>query len=315
MKNKVIAFALLSIGVCITPTTGKSEGIKIPNEQSALLKDVELSNLLRITMKDGTIRDETIVHFRADATPQFDDDADAWKLRNGTFNLSTLSQDGYKLAINSWSPFTDNLSIKISVDDAGVGTYSLLFTNVDSFDEDVEIKLGDAFLGKTVSITDSLAYQFDVTSDSSSYGSERFRLLINPSPPIEAPAESPAEVLADLPAEVPIEVPVDVPVVAPVEAPFELPPGTLITGMDEFWRSGMNIYPNPTSSAVFISSERGGISHIILTNMVGQVIEERMLVKSDLQQVESFQIHGSAGLYLLTVVTGKGIYTKKVLKH
>jgi hypothetical protein len=156
-----------------TPVLQATENIKAPGTQTAYIREGVPDNLLRITMVGGTTRDEAVIHFREGATEVFDTDADAIKLPNGTFNLSSQQTDGMKLAINSLSPLTCTTDIRLSVENAKTGIYQLNFSEFESFPNTREIILADAYANTSFDVRKG-DYAFAVTSDPESYGSGRF---------------------------------------------------------------------------------------------------------------------------------------------
>ncbi|HTE31517.1 MAG TPA: T9SS type A sorting domain-containing protein, partial [Chryseolinea sp.] len=158
-----------------TPVLRANENIKAPGIQTAYIREGSPENLLRITMVGGPTRDETVIHFRDDATENFDTNADAIKLENGTFNLASLQPDGRKLAINSISPLLCASEIILSVEDAAAGIYRLNFSEFESFPDVIAITLEDAFTSNSLNIRNG-GYDFSVTSNPASYGSGRFKV-------------------------------------------------------------------------------------------------------------------------------------------
>ena len=63
-----------------TPLLTANENVKAPRTQGRFIREGQSTDLLRITMLGGSVKDETAIHFRTDATPGFDRSADAWKL-------------------------------------------------------------------------------------------------------------------------------------------------------------------------------------------------------------------------------------------
>ncbi|MEI9921065.1 MAG: T9SS type A sorting domain-containing protein [Bacteroidota bacterium] len=316
------------------PALQTDEKSKAPGTQATFFREGTTVDLLRITMRQGAVRDEAVIHFRPDATPGFDSNADAWKLKNVFINISSLSEDGERLAINSWSALTCGISIKLDVDQIPAGSYLLVFTNLDSFDSTVEVTLKDQFLDQLVQLTDQQQYQFNITDDEHSYGSERFLLKFNKrSPPVDIQV---SEGILSVNYVSGIQWYLDglsIPgATQPALAPTET--GTysvvvisngciltgslefLVTGISESWLTGLNVYPNPTSGEVFITSESGGINSIYLVNILGQAIDEIQLERTDHRQKEKFQIEKNAsGVYLLKIITDKTTYIIKILKE
>jgi hypothetical protein len=156
------------------PVLSANENVKAPGTQTQFFRDEPLADHLRITLSKGSVRDEAIVHFRDDASIGYDD-TDALKLPNSTFNLSTLSSDGRKMAINSTGAMTCATEVSMTIENIAAGSYSLQFTDVETFSDHAVITLHDKFLSKTFDVR-SGAYNFSVTSNPATYGPGRFKV-------------------------------------------------------------------------------------------------------------------------------------------
>jgi hypothetical protein len=156
------------------PVLSANENVKAPGNQPIFFRDEPLADHLRITLSKGSVRDEAIVHFRDDASVGYDD-ADALKLPNSTFNLSTLLSDGRKVAINSTGAMTCAAEVSMVIENVAAGSYTLQFSDVETFSDYAVITLYDKFLSKTFDIR-SGAYNFSVTSNPASYGAGRFKV-------------------------------------------------------------------------------------------------------------------------------------------
>jgi hypothetical protein len=160
------------------PVLQANENVKAAGTQTTFFREAQLTNLLRITVGQGALRDETIIHFRDDATDAFDHHADAHKLPNSILNISSVLEDGKFVSINSISPFNCNTVIPLSIDNANPGNYTLSFTELESFPEDINIYLTDTFLDRTFNVRNE-NYSFSITSAAASYGASRFKIEFN----------------------------------------------------------------------------------------------------------------------------------------
>ncbi len=159
-----------------------SESVKAPSSQGIFFREATPSNLLRVTLSQGNYRDETVIHFREDATEQFDSHADAYKLPNEIFNLSTVLKSGQKASINSLPFLKCENDISLDISNAGEGHYKLIFSEIESFDNGATISLLDNFLGRRINLNEFTIYDFDITSDVKSFGMKRFVVRISPKP-------------------------------------------------------------------------------------------------------------------------------------
>jgi len=165
-----------------SPVLRSTENVKAAGTQTTYFRTITPTNLVRITLANATVKDETVIHFRDDATAQFDDNADAWKLYNAKVNVSSVLTKGKKLAINSQAPLNCESVIKLAVDNVTAGSYSLNFTEFDSFDANIQITLHDKFKNATVDVRATSNYSFTVASDTATYGSNRFEVIFSTAP-------------------------------------------------------------------------------------------------------------------------------------
>jgi len=176
------------------PVLLANENVKAPGTQTVFFRESAPTDVLRITLSQGSSRDEAVIHLRPDATSGFDARADAAKLPNvGLLNLSTRADGLQYLAINSLDRSECLHTVSLSVDNVTAGSYNLSFAGLDSFDDGAVVTLKDAFTGASVDIGNTSSYVFNVTGDAASYGSARFSLTITRQPaPTDFTVSSPA---------------------------------------------------------------------------------------------------------------------------
>ncbi len=157
-------------------TLSANENVKAAGTQTTFFRNGGPDDLLRVTLKNGLKSDETVIHFRQDATELFDSHADAWKLANATINLSSISSENRKLAINSMAPFNCSGEVKLDISNVPAGNYSLEFSEFESFGNAVDITLVDNFTATATDVRANTLYNFQVTADANSHGSNRFKV-------------------------------------------------------------------------------------------------------------------------------------------
>jgi Ig-like domain CHU_C associated/Secretion system C-terminal sorting domain len=169
------------------PTLTSNENVKVPGTQTTFVREGEPQNVLRITLSQGNVRDESVIHFRDSATTSFDAAFDAVKLKNlkddnsstPFLNLSTISSaDNKQLAINSLPSLTCSSTVSLDVSDVPQGSYQLDFSSLESFTDDAIIMLTDNFVTPSLTIDARVqsSYPFAVTANAASFGSGRFQL-------------------------------------------------------------------------------------------------------------------------------------------
>jgi hypothetical protein len=316
-----------------SPVLQVDENVKTAGTQTIFFREGGLSNLLRITMFKGVERDEAVIHFREDATRAFDHHADAWKLKNSSFNLASLSENNEMLAINSTAPLNCSTSIKLSVADAVPGQYSLKFTNLDSF-EGAQIVLNDVFLNQTITILNNTEYPFAITTDSRSQGNNRFLLLFTKNPPPVVIQSNNGVLTVDYTTNIQWyynEQPITgatLPTLVPdksgtysvviqnggceLRGAVEL----VITEAEESWPHSIRIFPNPVTNQVSIISDKVTLKSVFVMGAHGETIGEIQLTSEAGRQSGNFDMsNNAAGLYFIKIIEGKNIYLKKIIKH
>ncbi|MBY0435974.1 MAG: T9SS type A sorting domain-containing protein, partial [Cyclobacteriaceae bacterium] len=167
-----------------TPALSVAESVKVAGTQSTFFREGALPDLLRITLRQGNVSDESVLRFTASATAGFDAQWDAYKLKNQTFNLSSLTGDGKQLAINAQPALACGASVKLDVSNASTGSYNLDFSGFDSFaDASMKFALIDAYVSQTIDVKQNTSYAFQVTTDPASFGRDRFTMVVGESVP------------------------------------------------------------------------------------------------------------------------------------
>lgn len=137
-----------------------------------------IEDYIRITLMQGSERDETIIMFRDDATEGLDPQYDAIKRDNAIFDLAIVASDSSQDFTISTVPLVEcERSYRLNVTDAAPGSYQLGFTDLENFLLDYTITLYDHFTNTNFSVQNQSYYSFEVTSDSTSFGSQRFEIV------------------------------------------------------------------------------------------------------------------------------------------
>jgi hypothetical protein len=158
-----------------SPALIADESVKAAGTQTTFLRQEKPTNLIRIIASKGTSRDETVIHFREDATVAFDGHADARKMANTSLNIASKIEGGNLLAINSLPFLNCNTAVELSLSEVTPGSYKLAFSEYESLPNDISITLKDQYLDSTINVKNG-SYSFSVTSAPASYGASRFKL-------------------------------------------------------------------------------------------------------------------------------------------
>lgn len=155
------------------------ENDKQPIADPDFIRSMPLENILRISVLGNSHRDEIIIRFADEASDKADSNYDAFKLQNDFINFSSLSADSLKMAINVLGGLSCNKEIGLVIDNVTAGSYSFNFTQFESFREDIQIRLLDAFTGTTFDLrSEEPVYQFNVTDDVNTFGKNRFKVYV-----------------------------------------------------------------------------------------------------------------------------------------
>ncbi len=142
---------------------------------SQFFKTKPFTNLLRVKLIGSDGFDEMVVRFEPDATDLFDKGYDAGQKNLFKNSISTVLEDGRLIAINTLNGNFCDKSIPMVILGTDPGNYQLDFYNLESF-TDYKIKLIDDYLGTMQPIESNQIIAFDITSDTASYGYNRFTL-------------------------------------------------------------------------------------------------------------------------------------------
>lgn len=160
-----------------TPVLSATENVKAPTGPATFFREKSQTDVFRIILVQGANSDEAIVHFREDASENFDTNADALKMPNSGFNLSTQLSEKEKLAINSLSKKSCSNAIQMLTENTSTGNYQFNFSGLETFADAETIFLQDAFTGETIDTRTRSSYAFSVTTDPLSADSKRFKLI------------------------------------------------------------------------------------------------------------------------------------------
>jgi hypothetical protein len=164
-----------------SPTLTLSENMKSALTPTDNFRREPISNLLYITLENGSYDDNTAIRFSSQASSNFDGSMDAYKLANSNVNISSLADDGSNLSINSLpSLYNQAKTIPLVVQTSRTGSYSMSFSNLSSFAAATDMYLVDKLLNTTNKIAEGFKYDFSITSLSGTSGNSRFEISFIP---------------------------------------------------------------------------------------------------------------------------------------
>jgi hypothetical protein len=161
------------------PALLATESVKVAGTQTTFLRTAAIQDIVRITLRQGTRSDETVIQFKPGATAGFDSNSDAHKLDNPApmYNLATVTS-GTRYVINALAMPAGVTEVPMDITSASAGNYSLQFSEFESLTNPaMTIALRDNFLGTSTDLRSSPNYPFQVTSDAASFGNTRFTII------------------------------------------------------------------------------------------------------------------------------------------
>lgn len=144
------------------PMISFSNNIRAHNNQN-ILKNNNIENTLRIRSTADGLSDEAVVRFRFDATALFDSKYDGHNLSNDVHfpSISTHSEEGLLLSINSLPLNNETTIIPLSFDYSKDAQVILDFQNTNSFNQGSTVLLEDIKMQEFIDLSDNSTYTFE----------------------------------------------------------------------------------------------------------------------------------------------------------
>jgi hypothetical protein len=136
--------------------------------------DEQLTNLLVINIDGNGYSDMTHIHFNSEATPEFDNAFDGYKLPgiDEAPQIYTLAGD-LKLSINELPEIYDGLSIPLCIKTGSAGEYTIHVEGIESLETNLKVQLIDLIDDRTIELSSQSSFNI---ASSPSDPSERFIL-------------------------------------------------------------------------------------------------------------------------------------------
>jgi hypothetical protein len=136
---------------------------------------------------DSINKEETVVRFSRSAKNDFVINEDSQYMPgSGAVSLFSMSADNIALAINNMPLPKQSQTIKLNVNATVDGIYNLNRTELKAIPKIFDIWLMDAYKKDSLDIRNNSTYSFNIIkSDTNSYGSARFSLVIRQNPALE----------------------------------------------------------------------------------------------------------------------------------
>ncbi|MDO3625747.1 putative Ig domain-containing protein [Mucilaginibacter sp. BT774] len=166
-------------------TVNQSTGLNLFMDTQAGLNaaQIPVDEHLRLQMavaQDSINTDDIYVGFSASYKPQFIDNEDAeYKAGNGKVSLASYTSDSVRVSINKMPlPGLNQRVIPLYASARTAGNYTLQLTELEGVAPVYEIWLIDKYNKDSVDMRKTPLYSFAISSDTNSFGKDRFQLLI-----------------------------------------------------------------------------------------------------------------------------------------
>ncbi len=169
-------------------TTTQNTGLNLFMATRADITSINNSNPdqhLRIQLAADSIHtDDVYIGFDAAAGAQYNFKEDApYKAGTGEVNLSSISSDNVALAINKLPlPKLNQTAIPLHVGASAYGDYKLNMLELKGIPAIYQVWLMDRYKNDSLDMRHNATYAFDFNTDTNSYGSKRFQLVIRQNP-------------------------------------------------------------------------------------------------------------------------------------
>jgi hypothetical protein len=157
-----------------------NESAKIAEQQVLFREGQSPVSKATLVVTKGTKSDPTYIALTSFGTDGFDPAYDGPKQTNSNmFNFSSLDgQNNFALAVNNSSDSFCNKSIRLNLQNASTGEYTLRVDDAETLFGVGTMQLVDKFTNTTFDLRAG-NYSFAVTSDPASFGTNRFELLLS----------------------------------------------------------------------------------------------------------------------------------------
>ncbi|WP_309329386.1 YDG domain-containing protein [Mucilaginibacter sp.] len=171
-------------GTGAVPAGAKLTGSSLLMSTAPIQTAVPQSFRLKL-VTDSINYDDIVIGFHSSASTNYDPYEDGKFLpgTNAPESLASFSSDGIKLSINNLPlPKLTPQVIKLFVTAKAYGTYTLQRTDLQAIPKIYDVWLMDKFKKDSLDIRNNPTYTFDITTDTTSYGNNRFQLVIRQNP-------------------------------------------------------------------------------------------------------------------------------------
>ncbi|QEC63317.1 hypothetical protein FRZ54_12265 [Mucilaginibacter ginsenosidivorans] len=170
-------------------STAQNTGLNLfmsSKDNLAALSNNMIDQHLRLQMAMDTINtDDIYIGFNSAATEKFISNEDApYRQGSGKVSLSSISSDGVNLAINRLPlpAAAKQTEIPLNVTARTPGVYSLNMTELEAIPQVYQVWLMDSYKKDSLDMRHNQTYAFNITSDTTTFGKSRFKLVLREDP-------------------------------------------------------------------------------------------------------------------------------------
>lgn len=301
-------------------------------------EDEELNQFV-LTLSDGVVEDNAY-YWISDVAANDLDDFDAVKLNNfrNTGNIPLMDLGTYSygessvaMAINAIGQLNCSDTVRVYTNDLSIGNYSMKF-NASGFVNNLTWILRDKFLNSQVNVSQNPEYQFVVNAEANSNAVERFELVLEYTP-VDISMSGNTLISSQETGNqwylngVLLEGETNQELNASESGLYTLTTNTgacitsadvqfVITGEEEPLRNLVQTYPNPFNDKFRVDITSTLPVSIRIYNMLGLMIEERLLDGQETNKSAEFNFSGNAdGLYIVHIQRNGKTHQIKVIKN
>jgi len=144
-------------------TLGVTNAVRTHSTQAFWKADENMMTRLSMTVSNGEVNDETVIYFNENATSGLDYEYDATKLMAPAAPQAYTMLAGEQMAINAFNNTTQTASVILGVNAPEAGEYTIVASNIESFDAGIPIYLEDLPTGQYINLRETSSYSFSST--------------------------------------------------------------------------------------------------------------------------------------------------------
>ena len=195
MKNfftlLLFVFGAIFLSSCVknsiaeSPNPSALPGIVTPNTPATNTPTTNTLEYMRIQLvQDAVNTDAILIDFKPGSSTAYDKNEDAIYFQGfGNLSMASLSNDNVALSINTLPLPKTSLTIGLAVNAKTGGIYKLNMIDIKAIPKIFEIWLMDNYTKDSLDFRNNSSYAFNIyTSDATSYGRQRFSLVVRQNP-------------------------------------------------------------------------------------------------------------------------------------